>query len=153
MHKEVSPSAGNELDCAREIVRILFERTGLASIVGIVPVVIVGDGNWISFIVEQPVSIHEVLGLRQSNGAPAFVPDLLHRSDSVRSSTSPSLHLTSCSAKANLTGHVDSHYYLHNPLGHLKEFLRKKTASPSELLRRIDSTRFAEMPTPSSNSE
>jgi hypothetical protein len=133
-------SAENELDCAREIVSRLSEWTGLTSIVQIAPVVIVGGGNWISFRIDQPVSMNDVLGLHQRDGKPAFVRDLLKGSTSVRSRTSPSLHLTNCGTNENLVGHVDSYYYLHNPLGHLYEFFRKKTVSPVELLRRIHSS-------------
>jgi len=137
-----SHSAEKELDCAREVVSRLSEWTGLTSIVQIAPVVIVGGGNWISFRVDQAVSMNDVLGLHQRDGKPAFVRDLLNASSGVRSRTSPSLHLTNCGTNENLVGHVDSYYYLHNPLGHLFEFFRKKTASPAEMLRRIYSSRM-----------
>ena len=135
-------SAEKELDCAREVVSRLSEWTGLTSIVQIAPVVIVGGGNWISFRVDQAVSMNDVLGLHQRDGKPAFVRDLLNGSSSVRSRTSPSLHLTNCGTNENLVVHVDSYYFLHNPLGHLFEFFRKKTASPAEMLRRIYSSRM-----------
>ena len=128
-------SAAHELDCAQQIVRILFERTGLPAIIRNLPAVIVGAGNWISFTADQAVSSETVLGLRDPGGELAFVPDVLNRSAGVRSRTSPSLHLTNLDSGKNLVGHVDAHYYLNNPIGHADEFLRNKTTAPSELLK------------------
>ena len=133
--KSEGDSAAHELDCAQQIVRILFENTGLMAIIRNPPAVIVGTGNWISFTVDQAVSSETVLGLRDPSGEPAFVPDILNPSAGVRSRTSPSLHLTNLGSGKNLEGHVDAHYYAKNPIGHADEFLRNKTTAPSDLLK------------------
>jgi hypothetical protein len=125
-----------QLDCARQVVRILFETTGLATILPAAPAVIVGLGDWISFTADQPVSIEMILDLREPNGNLAFVPDMLNRKRA-RSRTSPSLHLTNLGSGENLVGHVDAHYWTSNPIGHADEFLKKKTAPPSALLKRL----------------
>ena len=134
--KSEGDSAAHELDCAQQIVRILFENTGLMAIIRHPPAVIVGAGNWISFTVDQAVSRDTVLGLRDPAGEFAFVRDILNRSAGVRSRSSPSLHLTNLGSGNNLVGHVDAHYYLNDPIGHADEFLRNKTTAPSELLKR-----------------
>ena len=139
------PSPKNELDCAREIVDILFERTMLVSLVQLTPIVIVGGGNWISFTVEQQVSMEEVLGLHESNGTRTFIRDALHRSERARSRTRPSLHLTSIGSDKNLAGHVDAFYYARNPFRHAYEFITKKTTSPSKLLSFIYSSGHQEL--------
>jgi len=130
-------SDAHELDCAKEIVRILFERTGLSPIIRTPPAVIVGGGNWISFKADQALSLETVLGLSHPSGKFAFVSDVLNRSEAVRSRTNPSLHLTNLSSGKNLIGHVDAHYWARNPIGHAKEFLEKKTMAPSDLLKRL----------------
>jgi hypothetical protein len=130
-----------QLDCARQIVRILIENSGLATIIPTAPAVIVGRGNWISFKADRPVSIEMVLGMCQPGGNPAFVPDMLTRRRA-RSSTSPSLpftslHFTNLASGEDLIGHVDAHYSARNPIGHANEYLKKKTTPPSDLLKRI----------------
>lgn len=133
------PSESSEeyqLDCARQIVSILFESTGLATIVPAACGVIVGLGNWISFTAPQPVSIEEVLALRETGGKSTFVADMFNPGQA-RTRTSPSLHLTNLGSGENLIGHVDAHYWARNPIGHADEFLKKKTAPPSDLLQRL----------------
>jgi hypothetical protein len=127
----------HQLDCARRVVAILFEKTGLSSIARCTPMVIVGGGNWISFSLDHTVSTDSILGLLQRDGKPAFVPDVLNRKSGVRSRTSPSLHLTNLGSGNNLVGHVDAYYYVKSPIGHAGEFLRKKTSTPSRLLKRL----------------
>lgn len=130
-------SATHQLDCAQQVVDILFEKTGLSTIVRKTPAVVVGAGNWISFTADQAVSSEVVFGLAASSGRPAFVPDMFNRRGKARSKTSPSLHLTNLDSGETLRGHVDAHYWAKNPLSHADEFLRKKTTSPSDLLKRI----------------
>jgi hypothetical protein len=129
-------SATYQLDCAQQVVGILFEKTGLSTIVRQTPAVIVGAGNWISFTADQAVSSEVVFGLA-SSGRPAFVPDVLNRRGKAPSKTSPSLHLTNLDSGETLREHVDAHYWAKNPLSHADEFLRKKTTSPPDLLKRI----------------
>lgn len=129
-------SAAHQLECARQVVNILFERTGLSTIVRESPRVIVGAGNWISFTAHQPLSSGSVLALASSNGELAFVLDVLVGRGKARSKTSPSLHLTNLDSREVLQGHVDAHYWPKHPLAHAEEFLRKKTTPPSELLKR-----------------
>jgi hypothetical protein len=131
-------SATHQLECARRIVSILFEKTGLSTILREAPSVTVGDGNWISFAARQPLSSDVVFGLATSNGKPSFLPDLLNRRRKARSRTSPSLHLTNLDSDEILRGHVDAHYWARNPLAHADEFLRRKTILPSELLKRLE---------------
>jgi hypothetical protein len=130
-------SATHQLECAQKVVRILFEKTGLSTILREAPTVTVGDGNWISFTVNQPLSSDVVSGLASSSGKLAFVPDLLHRRGKARSKTSPSLHLTNLDSGEILQGHVDAHYWAKHPLAHADEFLRKQTTLPSVLLNRL----------------
>ena len=139
-NQSLSPSErpAHELDCACKVIGMLFDYTGLAAIVGCSPRVIVGGGNWISFNATQTVPLETILALRTADGASAFRADLVHPAHSVRSRTSPSLHLTNLDAGENLTGHVDAYYWARNPLGHADEFLTRKTAAPSELLRRLE---------------
>jgi hypothetical protein len=125
-----------QLDCARQIIGILFESTGLATILPAGPAVIVGLGNWISFTADRPVSLELVLALRAPGGKSAFVADMFN-SAGARSRTSPSLHLTNLGSGENLIGHVDAHYWARNPIGHADEFLKKKTTPPAELLKRL----------------
>jgi hypothetical protein len=134
--KAAEDSQEYQLNCARQVVSILFEITGLATILPAAPTVIVGLGDWISFTADQPVSIERLLGLCEPNGNLAFVPDMLNRGRA-RSRTSPSLHLTNLGSGENLVGHVDAHYWASNPIGHADEFLKKKTAPPSTLLKRL----------------
>jgi hypothetical protein len=129
-------SAVHELECARQVVSILFDKTGLSTLVGEPPTVVVGAGNWISFTAQRPVSSDAVFGLAASSGALTFVPDLIDRRGKARSRTSPSLHLTNLDSEETLRGHVDAHYWAKDPLAHAGEYLRKKTAVPSDLLRR-----------------
>lgn len=126
-----------ELDCARQIVSILFQHTGLATVVNDSPVVTVGEGNWISFAADQPLSSETVLALRKPGGAPAFRADVIHPSNRARSRTSPSLHLINVNSGETLRGHVDAYYWARNPLRHADEFFAGKTAHPSDLLRRL----------------
>ena len=135
--RERKDPATHQLDCAKRVVSILFELTGLATMLREEPVVIVGDGNWISFTVQQRVSSEAVLGLRLANGKPAFVADVLDRRAKARSRTSPSLHLTNLGSGEVLRGHVDAHYWAKHPLAHADEYLRKTTKAPSELLSRL----------------
>jgi hypothetical protein len=125
-----------QLDCARQVVRVLFDETKLSTICSAEPAVIVGMGNWISFTADQPVSIEMVLSLCAPSGKVSFVADMLNR-ERARSRTSPSLHLTNLGSAENLIGHVDAHYWASNPLGHADEFLKKRTTPPSELLKRL----------------
>ena len=130
-------SVTHQLECAQQIVNILFEKTGLSTIAGRAPLAVVGSGNWISFIAHQAVSSKALFGLTTSNGVLAFVPDVFDRRRKARSTTSPSLHLTNLDSGDALRGHVDAHFWPKNPLGHVDEFLRKKTTLPSELLERL----------------
>jgi len=130
-------SATHQLECAQQVVNILFEKTGLATILHEAPTVTVGVGNWISFTVHQSVSSDAVFGLTASSGKLAFVPDLFRRRGKARSKTSPSLHLTNLDSYEILRGHVDAHYWAKHPLAHAHEFLRKKTTPPSDLLNRL----------------
>lgn len=130
-------SATHQLECAQRVVRILFEKTGLSTILHEAPMVTVGAGNWISFTVRQSVSSDVVFGLTASSGRLAFVPDLFNRRGKARSKTSPSLHLTNLDSDEILRGHVDAHYWAKHPFAHADEFLRKKTALPSNLLNRL----------------
>jgi len=130
-------SETHQLDCATQIVSTLFERTGLSAIIRNAPAVIVGVGNWISFKADQALSLETVLGLSDPSGKFAFVSDVLNRSGGARSRTNPSLHLTNLSSGQNLVGHVDAHYWARNPIGHAEEFLKGKTAAPSDLLKRL----------------
>jgi hypothetical protein len=131
-------SATHQLDCAQLVVDILFEKTGLSTIVRGSPRVIVGAGNWISFTAHQAVSSEVVFGLAASSGVPTFVPDMFDRRRKARSKMSPSLHLTNLDSGEALQGHVDAHYWAKNPLAHADEFLRKKTTPPSDLLKRLE---------------
>jgi hypothetical protein len=130
-------SAAHQLECAQQVVKILFEKTGLLTIVCEPPTVIVGAGNWISFTVHQSLSSDAVFALPLSNVELAFVPELFHRRGKARSKTSPSLHLTTLDSEGILRGHVDAHYWAKHPLAHAREYLRKKTTPPSELLKRL----------------
>jgi hypothetical protein len=130
-------SAAYQLECAQQVVRILFEKTGLSSILREAPTVAVGAGNWISFAVDQPVSSDVVFGLTASSGELAFVPDLFNRQGKARSKTSPSLHVANLDSDEILRGHVDAHYWAQHPLWHAVEFVRKTTTLPSELLKRL----------------
>ena len=129
--------SAHELDCAKQVVNVLFETTGLSTIVHESPAVSVGEGNWISFVVHQPISIDAVLALKRSRGDFLFVPDFFDSRGKVRSKTSPSLHLTNLGSEGIMRGHVDSYYWAQNPLAHVAEFLRRKTALPSKLLKRL----------------
>ncbi len=115
----------------------MFEETGLSTIVREAPTVSVGEGNWISFVVRQPISAGAVFALKRSTGDLSFVPDFFDSRAKVRSKTSPSLHLTNLGSEGILHGHVDAHYWAQNPLAHVAEFLRKETALPSKLLLRL----------------
>ena len=126
----------HQLDCARQIIGILFERSGLATIVPGAIAVIVGLGNWISFTADQSVSLEMVLALCAPGGKCTFVADMFNPAGA-RSRTSPSLHLTNLGSGENLIGHVDAHYWARNPIGHADEFLKKKTTPPAELLKRL----------------
>lgn len=128
----------NQLDCAQHVVKILFEKTGLSTILRKTPNVIVGAGNWISFAAHQAVLSEVILGLATSCLSPAFFPDWFSKRRKARSRTSPSLHLTNLDSDEALQGHVDAHYWGRNPLAHAYEFLRKKTTPPSELLERLE---------------
>jgi hypothetical protein len=130
-------SAAHQLECAKKIVNILFELTGLSTILREPPAVIVGAGNWISFTADQPLSSDAVFGLAASSGQFAFIPGLFDRRGKARSKTSPSLHLTNLDSGEILRGHVDAHYWLEHPLAHANEFLRKKTMLPSGLLKHL----------------
>jgi hypothetical protein len=130
-------SATLQLECARQVVSILFEKTGLSTILREAPMVTVGAGNWISFAVHQLVSSDVVLGLAASSGKPVFVSDLFNGRGKARSKTSPSLHLTNLDSSEILRGHVDAHYWAKHPLAHAAEFFRKKTMLPSDLLNRL----------------
>jgi hypothetical protein len=130
-------SVVDELECARQIVRILFETTGLATIVANELRVIVGGGNWISFTAGQALSSEAVFRLQTANGGPVFVADEFNRRGRARSTMSPSLHLMNLDSGQALRGHVDAHYWPKNPLGHAGEFFTKKTAAPSDLLKRL----------------
>lgn len=130
-------SATHQLECAQRVVSILFEKTGLSTILREAPTVTVGAGNWISFAAHEPVSSDVVYGLAASSGKPAFIPDLFNRCGKARSKTSPSLHLTNLDSDEILRGHVDAHYWAKHPLAHAHEFLRKKTMLPSDLLKRL----------------
>ena len=136
-HAATYPAA-HQLDCARLVVEILFEKTRLSTIVRSAPAVIVGDGNWISFTAHQAVASEGVFGLAASNGTPTFAPDVLDRRGKARSKTSPSLHLTNLDSGEPLQGHVDAHYWAKNPLAHADEFLTKKTTPPSDLLKVLE---------------
>lgn len=125
------------MNCAKQVVGILFEKTGLSTVVRKAPAVVVGAGNWISFTAHEAVSSAAVFGLVASKGSPAFAPDVFNRRGKARSKTSPSLHLTNLDSGETLRGHVDAHYWGKNALAHAHEFLRKKTARPSELLKRL----------------
>jgi hypothetical protein len=129
--------AGHERECARRLVNILFEKTGLATILHETPAVTLDDCNWINFTAQQPVSSAELFRLVGSNGRRMFVRDLFTGRSEVRSRTSPSLHLTNLDSGEGLRGHVDAHYWVTHPLAHANEFFRKRTASPSDLLRRL----------------
>ena len=128
--------ATDQLECARQVVNILFEKTGLSTILREVPTVSVGAGNWISFIAPEPVSSEVVFGLVGVSGKLTFAPDLFNRGQA-RSRTSPSLHLTNLDSHEMLRGHVDAHYWAKHPLAHANEFVRKKTRLPSDLLSRL----------------
>jgi hypothetical protein len=127
-------AAAFELECAKQVMRILFEKTGLATILRDAPVVIVGNGNWISFTVPLPVSSEVVLKLTAPTGKRTFAPGLSTRHRSARSKTSPSLHLTNLDSGGILHGHVDAYYWPTHPLAHAYEYLRRKTKLPSDLL-------------------
>jgi hypothetical protein len=131
-----------QLECAREIVRILFDRTGLSKMIRTAPEVIVGEGNWISFGVDHAVSSEAVLALKLLNGEPAFAADALDPVGRARSRTTPSLHLMNLASGENLGGHVDAYYWAKNLIGHAEEFLRMKTAAPSELMQRLKKVHF-----------
>jgi hypothetical protein len=131
-------SAYLQLDCAQLVVDILFEKTGLSTIVRRAPTVIVGVGNWISFTAHQAVASEVVFGLAALNGIPTFAPDVFDRRGKARSKTSPSLHLTNLDSGEPLQGHVDAHYWAKNPLAHADEFLRRKTTPPFDLLKRLE---------------
>jgi hypothetical protein len=126
-----------QLECAQQVVSILFEKTGLSAIFRDTPTVTVGDGNWISFSAHQAVSSGLIFGLAASSGKLAFAPGLFNRRGQARSKTSPSLHLTNLDSGAILRGHVDAHYWAKHPLAHADEFLRSKTRLPSDLLSRL----------------
>ena len=130
-------SATLHLECARQVVSILFEKTGLSTILREAPMVTVGSGNWISFAVHQLVSSGAVLRLAASSGKPVFVSDLFNGRGKARSKTSPSLHLTNLDSNEILRGHVDAHYWAKHPRAHAAEFLRKKTMLPSDLLNHL----------------
>ena|ERR1700732_658534 len=130
-------STTHQIRCAQQVVKILFEKTGLSTIVREPLTVIVGAGNWISFTAHQSVSSDAVFALPFSNGQLAFVPELFHRRGKARSKTSPSLHLTNLDSEEILRGHVDAHYWASHPLAHAREYLKKKTTPPSELLQRL----------------
>jgi len=123
----LSDSATHELLCAQRIVAILFERTGLADVVGNKLTVTVGRGNWVSFFADRPVSSAAIRDLKDFAGLSA-------RHAEARSKSSPSLHLVNVGSAENLRGHVDAHYWARNPLGHVIEFLTKRTVRPSQLL-------------------
>src|SRR5688572_6796936 len=128
-------NSSSELDCARRIVSILLEKTGLTTIMPQPPLVIVGDGKWISFVADRPASSEAVLRLGDTTGQPAFVQHIFSRNSAARSRTTPSLHLTNLDSQECLQGHVDAYYWTRNPLRHAGEFLTKKTLTPSDLLR------------------
>jgi hypothetical protein len=136
-------SAAHQWECARQIVRLLFEKTGLSAIICTTPAVIVGAGNWISFAAGRALSAEVLLGLLESSGGPAFVSDVFSCRGSARSRTNPSLHLTNLDSGEPLRGHVDAYYWASNPLGHAGEFLRKKTVPPSDLWNRLRDSRPA----------
>ena len=97
-------SATHQLECAQQVVSILFEKTGLSTILREAPTVTVGAGNWISFTVHQSVSSNVVFGLAALSGKLAFAPDLFNRCGKARSKTSPSLHLTNLDSGEILRG-------------------------------------------------
>ena len=130
-------SAAHQMECAQNVVRILFKKTGLSTIVRKAPTVVVCAGNWISLTVHQVVSSEVIFGLTTPRGKLAFVPDLFNRRRKARSKTSPSLHLTNLDSGENLRGHVDAHYWIKNPFVHAYEFLKRKTTPPSDLLKRF----------------
>jgi hypothetical protein len=130
-------SAAHQLECARQIVGILFRKTGLSTIVRAAPTVLVGGGNWISFTFGQAVSAEAVFSLQESGAGLAFASDVFGRRGRARSKTNPSLHLTNLDSGEALRGHVDAYYWAKNPVGHAGEFLRKKTMAPSDLLKRL----------------
>ena len=130
-------SAAHQLECAQQIVGILFRQTGLSTIVRTAPTVIVGTGNWISFTVDQAVSAEVAFSLPKSSGGLAFVSDVFSRRGRGRSKTNPSLHLTNLNSGEPLRGHVDAYYWAKNSLGHAGEFFMKKTIAPSDLLKRL----------------
>jgi hypothetical protein len=139
--------AMNELACARRIVSILFEKTGLSTIVASEePTVIVGAGNWISFTVGQALSSKAVFSLQGAGGKRAFARGAINRSRQARSRTSPSLHLTNLDSGEALRGHVDAHYWAKHPLRHAGEFFTKKTAAPSGLLERLQKQKSPPQP-------
>jgi hypothetical protein len=130
-------AAMHQLECAQQVVSILFEKTGLSRILREVPTVSVGTGNWISFTAHEPVSSDVVFGLLGLSGKLAFASDLFNGRGQARSKTNPSLHLTNLDSGEILRGHVDAHYWARHPLAHADEFLRRKTRLPSELLSRL----------------
>ena len=130
-------SAPYQLECAQRIVSILFRKTKLATIIQRPSIVIVGEGNWISFASSQAVSAEAVLRLSAWSGEPTFASDLFSRCGRARSKTTPSLHLTNLDSGEPLEGHVDAYYWTRNPLGHAGEFLTKKTLPPEDLLKRL----------------
>jgi hypothetical protein len=97
-------SAEDQAECARQIVAVLFDATGLSTIVRTAPRVVLGDGNWISFTAERPVSAEEVLGLAESGRGNGFVRNLFRRRSQARSRTGPSLHLTNLGSGEALRG-------------------------------------------------
>ena len=127
----------HQLECAQQVVNILFKKTGLSTILQEAPTVTVGAGNWISFTGDQPVSRDAVFGLAGLGGQLAFATDLFNGRGQARSKTSPSLHLTNLDSGEILRGHVDAHYWAKHPLAHADEFLRRKTRLPSDLLSRL----------------
>jgi hypothetical protein len=135
--RPATESVTYQWECARKIVSILLNETKLSTIIHMVPTVIVGEGNWISFAVSQAVSAEAVLRLLESPGKPTFVSDVFSRYGRARSKTTPSLHLTNLDSGEALQGHVDAYYWTKHPLGHAAEFLTKKTIRPSELLNRL----------------
>src|SRR5687768_5254703 len=94
-------------ECAQKIVSILLNKTRLSTIIHMVPTVIVGEGNWISFAVSQAVSAEAVLRLSESPGKPTFVSDVFSRSRRARSETAPSRRLTKLDTGKALQRDVD----------------------------------------------
>src|SRR5262245_14602931 len=124
-----------QLECARQIVHVLLDKTGLSAILPAPPNVVVGGGNWISFTFDRPLSRQALRALAGWRVGFAFVPRRFR--GRARSATSPSLHLKNLDSGQPLRGHVDSHYWPRSPLAHALEFFTKITVPPSDLWKRL----------------